>query len=445
VKLISSRELDDHQTGLPAAVPILRSSVASTDPPLITYAEALNLLRLRVTPLPIERVPTKQSGRRILATDVLSPADLPSFDNSAMDGIALRCGTGLVSAGSELMITGLLAAGEPAPSDGNGAWQIMTGAALPLGCDAVIPIERVEVLARNQQGAITRVRLRADVKPGMNVRRAGSDIAAGDRALAAGARIDPAQQMICAALGLAELPLWKRAKVSLLQTGKELVDDPQQDLCKGQIRDCNGPYLENVLGNAGAEVIDSRHLGDDSRAYEEAVRQALTIGTDVIVSTGAVSMGELDFIPATLRRLGAEIVFHKVGIRPGKPVLFAVLPGGPLYFGLPGNPLAAAVGARFIIDPALRAMAGRGPEKYPRLPLAHATRKKPGMRSFLKARVHLDSSGQASVELLPGQESFRIRPLLSANAWAILGEEADSCEQGEIVEVAGLYGALLEG
>jgi len=428
-----------------AALPILRSLVAKSDPSLITYAEALELIGLRVTPLPIERVPTQHAGGRILATDVFSPADLPNFDNSAMDGIALRCETEGLAAGSELAIAGLLAAGDPAPSGGTDAWQIMTGAALPPDCNAVLPIEQITVLARSSHGAITHVRLRANARPDMNVRRAGTDIAKGELALSAGVRIDPAQKMICAALGIAELPLCKRAQVSLLRTGKELVDDPGQALSMGQIRDCNGPYLESVLDGAGAEVIDSRHLGDDPRAYEEALTQALAAGADVIVSTGAVSMGELDFIPATLRRLGAEIVFHKLGIRPGKPVLFAVLPGGALYFGLPGNPLAAAVGARFVIEPALRAMSGRAAEKHPRLPLAHATRKKPGMRSFLKARVHIRSGGVADVELLPGQQSFRIRPLLSANAWAILHEDSDSCEQAEMVEVAGLYGALLEG
>jgi molybdopterin molybdotransferase len=149
-------------------------------------------------------------------------------------------------------------------------------------------------------------------------------------------------------------------------------------------------------------------------------------------------MGRYDFVPDALRGVGATLHFHKVRIRPGKPLLFARLAGGQLYFGLPGNPVSSAVGLRFFVEPSLRALTGMAPERPLRVPLAATYRKRAPLRFHLKGRVAIDEAGRLQAQVLPGQESFRILPLLAANAWIVVSEEAEAPEAGDLVDVYGL-------
>ena len=158
----------------------------------------------------------------------------------------------------------------------------------------------------------------------------------------------------------------------------------------------------------------------------------------MVLSTGAVSMGRYDFVPDALRSLGATLHFHKVKIRPGKPLLFASLPGGQLFFGLPGNPVSSAVGLRFFVEPALRAMTGLPQERPLQLPLAAAFKKRLPLRFHLKGRLEVDAGGKLQARVLPGQESFRIQPLLQANCWIVVDEAMQAPQAGDLVEVYGL-------
>lgn len=404
---------------------------------MIAVDEAIARIVARSRALGTETVPAGQALGRVLAQDVLAEAALPPFDNAAMDGFALACGGAALPAGREFEVTGVRAAGD-AQAACDDVCRIMTGAALPAGLDAVIPIEQVEVLARGPDGAPVRIRLNEAVSPGQHVRRAGEDVAPGARVLSAGTRIGAVERMALAALGVGVVGVRRRPRVMVISTGRELVDDPAQPLAPGRIRNSNGPYLAAALEQSGAEVVGQVTILDDPAHYLATLQASLATACDMVISTGAVSMGEFDFVPDALARIGAEPVFHKLRMRPGKPLLFAVLPGGALYFGLPGNPVSAAVGLRFFVEPALRAMLGRPRERPLRVPLANAVRKKPGFRLFQKAALRIDRDGRAGVTLLPGQESFRIRPLLDANAWAVLPEDADLLPAGTPVEVFGL-------
>ncbi|WP_147652627.1 gephyrin-like molybdotransferase Glp [Vulcaniibacterium gelatinicum] len=402
---------------------------------MIPVGEAQALVRAQCAPLPVERVALEAALGRVLAADIASPADLPPFDNSAMDGFALRSHGAVVAAGREFAVRGEQAAGDGRQvAAGEGAWEIMTGARVPEGLDAVVPVEQVEVLARDVHGRPARIRLLAEVPPGQHVRRTGEDIARGAPALAAGSRIGPQHVLLAAGLGIAELPVRQRPRVAVLYTGRELVEDPAQPLRPGQIRNASGPYLAARLAAAGAEVVHRESVPDDADAFRAALARALAAGARLVLGTGAVSMGRYDFVPATLSALGAQTLFHKVAMRPGKPLLFARLPDGALYFGLPGNPVSSAVGLRFFVEPALRALLGLPEEQGWRLPLAHEARKKPGFRMHQKARLRLDG-GRVAVELLPGQESFKTRPLLDATAWAVLPAEAAHLPPGSEIEV----------
>lgn len=385
-------------------------------------------------PLAAESVPLMASLGRVLAVDVSSPEDLPPFDNSAMDGFALPLGGAGAAADSEFEVLGEQAAGDAA-QDLQVACEIMTGARLPAGLDAVVPVEQTAVLSRSVDGRPLRIRVGSPVRPGQHVRRSGEDIARGELVLSAGSRIGPTQLMLLAGLGVAQLSLRPQPRVALFCTGRELVDDPAQPLASGQIRNNNAPYLRARIVAAGAELIAYRTVPDDVTVFVGELRSALAAGAQVLISTGAVSMGRYDFVPDALRELGAQIVFHKVRMRPGKPILFARLPSGQLYFGLPGNPASSAVGLRFFVEPLLRVLMGLPQEKPLLLPLAEAARKAAGFKMFQKARVEIHADARLQVRLLAGQESFKVRPLTQANAWAALPEDVEALPAGSLVEV----------
>ena len=407
---------------------------------MIAYDEARQRILAGCQPLAAETVAVAAALDRVLAQDVVSSEDLPPFDNTAMDGFAVATGGRELAPGCEFAVAGSQAAGDGEARMDTGACEIMTGASLPAGLDAVLPVEQATVLARDGSGRPTRIRLDAVVMPGAHVRRCGQDVAAGQCVLVAGTRITPAARMLLAALGVAEVAVRPKVPVALLMTGRELVDDPGQRLAPGQIRNSNGPYLSDRLDQAGGILIHRETVLDDPAVFLKALARSLAAGAVVVLSTGAVSMGRHDFVPDALRGFGAEIVFHKVAIRPGKPLLFARLPGGQLVFGLPGNPVSSAVGLRFFVEPALRALLGQAPEHPLYVPLAGPAQKKTGLRYLQKARVALGEHAQLQVQLLAGQESFRIQPLLAANAWAVLDEDAEHLPAGTLVEVYGLDG-----
>lgn len=405
---------------------------------VIAFDEARRLILAACQPGPIEVVPTAQALGRVLAEDIASPADLPPFDNSAMDGFALACGGVSLPSGGEFAVGGAVAAGDAPLTAARGAVEIMTGAPMPPSFDGVLPIEHADVLERDGDGRPRRIRTRAEVVPGVHVRRCGQDVARGQRVLAAGARIGVVPRMLLSALGMADVRVHARIKLALLTTGRELIDDPHQPLLPGQIRNSNGPFLSDRLLEAGAELCHRETVADEPAAFLAALHRSLDAGADVVLSTGAVSMGRYDFVPDSLGDLGAELVFHKVAIRPGKPLLFARLPSGPLYFGLPGNPISSAVGLRFFVLPALRAMQARAQETPLHLPLAQALEKKTDYTLLQKALVALSDDGRLQVQLLQGQESFRIQPLLQANAWAVIRGPVATVPVGTRVEVYGL-------
>jgi molybdopterin molybdotransferase len=399
---------------------------------MIGYPDALSRILAQCAPLAPEPCASGESMGRVLAAPVIALADLPPFDNAAMDGFALAGDDSPVAAGSVHAIAGRQAAGD-APSDSGGlAFEIMTGARMPEGLDRVVAVERTENLSADDEAP--GIRLLDSVARGQNVRYAGSDIAIGQTVLTAGRRIDPSAAMQLAALGVTGIPVMKRPRVAIISTGKELSDDPSQPLAPGAIRNSNGPYLEGALHMAGAEVVSRVTVDDTVDTFRTALGHALAAGVDIVISTGAVSMGRYDFIPDTVRELGAEVLFHKVAIRPGKPLLFARFANGPLVFGLPGNPISTAIGMRFFVTPALRAMGGLPAERPLRAVLDSAPRAASALRHFLKATLRMGDDGRLHAELLAGQESFRIRPLVEANAWVVVPEAGS----GEVVDVYSL-------
>ena len=401
---------------------------------MLSIDDALALIRDCCAPLPIEQVALAEACGRVLAAPVDAPRNLPPFANSAMDGFALRWREGLVE-DTVLPVLAEQAAGDGIAGQSEGACSIMTGARIPDGLDTVVPVEDCTVLARDGEGRPTSIALSHAPQPGQHVRHAGEDVAAGQRVLEAGARLGEESLLVLRGIGIGTVAAHRRPRLALACTGRELVDSDGAELAPGQIANTNGPYLERLFTEAGAEVVERVTLPDEPAAFAAWLARWLDAGIELVVTTGAVSMGRYDFVPDVLREAGADLRFHKLKMRPGKPLLFATAGRGTLVFGLPGNPVSSTVGARFFVDAALRALAGRAPEPALLLPLAGAACKKPGFSMLQKAALALDADGRLQVRLLKGQESFKTAPLLAARAWAVLPEDTAELPAGTPVPV----------
>jgi molybdopterin molybdotransferase len=393
---------------------------------MISYAEALALLVAEARRLPLETLPLKALSGRFLAEVANAQIDVPSFNNSAMDGFALvaaQTEAASIDTPVTLAVSHCLAAGDGLPviSPETTAIEIMTGAVVPSGFDAVVPIENVQC-RRNETGQVVEITLNAPLVAGENMRYRGEDFVAGSLVRPRGARVDAAALAALAATGTAQLQVYRQPRIGLMATGKEINDVYGEPLAPSAIYNSNIPYLETLFAEAGYASHYLGNIGDDPELFACWLNEYQDC--DVLISSGAVSKGKWDFIPAVLQEQGARIIFHGVAIKPGKPVLFAVLPDGRYFFGLPGNPVAAAVGARFFVQPLFRAMLGLALETPLYLPLRSPYTKKGPLRHFLKSRMQVESSqlGRLGLELLPGQESFKISPLLAMNGWAVVEE-----------------------
>ncbi|KLD70844.1 molybdopterin molybdotransferase MoeA [Xanthomonas pisi] len=405
---------------------------------MISYAEALAIVHQQVATLTSEWVDSANAEGRVLAQALSSPAELPPFDNSAMDGFAIATQGLGAAAGSEHAVVGTIAAGtDAAVAELGAAWEIMTGAGVPAGADAVVPIEQVDVLAQHDARP-SRIGLRADVRAGQHIRRRGEDVRLHDVVVEAGTVLRGAHLMVLAGLGCAQVQVVRRPRVALIATGRELISDPAQPLQPGQIRDGTSSYLRSQVHAAGAALVWQGQVGDDDAAFDAALAQAREAGADVILSTGAVSRGRYDFVPDALARHAARLLFHKVAVRPGKPVLLARFADGVLYAGLPGNPMASAAGLRFFVEPALRGLLGMPAERGLRVALETPMQARPIWRQHLRARLSCNALGALCVQILPQQESFRVAPLLQANVWAVLEPQEDAAAPCMTAEVFGL-------
>jgi molybdopterin molybdotransferase len=317
-----------------------------------TPAKAVTALVARLTPVGVETVDVAQASGRVLAEAVISDRPSPAVDVSAMDGYAVRCAD--AAAMERIPIAAHARIGrEPPALAARAAMHIVTGAPLPPGADAVIRREDVqESTAEVVLNAAAR-----RIKPGTAVRRRGENAVAGQEVVAPGVEIGPPMAGALAGFGVTRPRVRRPVRVAVLTTGDELVDAWEQPN-PFQLRDSNGPALEAMLSRrAWLEVRRERRAADEPEALRKAVEAALD-GVDALVLTGGVSMGDRDYVPATIRALGGELVFHKVPQRPGKPVLAAVLPDGRPILGLPGNPVSVLVTARRMAVPALERLGG---------------------------------------------------------------------------------------
>jgi len=397
--------------------------------PLLRLEEMERLISERVAPVAeIERVPLHGARGRVTAVDVKAPVDLPPFDNSAVDGYAVRHADLRSDGDTKLTVSGRLTAGsrsEAALKSGE-AIRIFTGAAMPKGADTVFMQEDVTV-----EGP--QVIVPKGLKLGANRRLAGEDVRTGAVVLPAGTVLEPQHVALLAALGLTEIAVRRRLKVAIFSTGDEVVE-PGSVRESTAIYDSNRVLLAELLERLGAVVTDLGILHDEPDSLADALKKAA--GHDLVVTSGGVSTGEADHVRTAIERIGS-LVFWRVAIKPGRPVAMGVIRGAKAgetaaFVGLPGNPVAVFVTFVRVVKPLLRRLAGARPDKLVPLPVraAFAYKKKKDRREYVRVALKVSADGEIEAIKHPQDGAGILTSLTETDGLLEFPEDVTAIEPG---------------
>src|SRR6267142_988042 len=386
--------------------------------------EALAAIRLRARPLPAEDVPVADAYGRVLAEGIRARRDQPATDISMMDGYAVRAADAAVP----LRLAGEIAAGDAPWSRAllaGEAARIFTGAPLPPGADCVVMQEHAI-----REGST--VRVQQAPKAGQNIRRRAEELTAGAEALPAGRVLDASDLALAAACGVASVRAHRRPRLAVLCTGSELVPVGEEP-GPGQMVETNGLTLSALAREAGADVL---RLGVAPDAVDRIAERLRDVQADILLTTGGASVGDHDHAQDALERLGGELIFHSVAIRPGKPVLFGTASGGRLVFGLPGNPAAATLGFELFVRLAVRMLSGDPKPDRPaaRARLRGSITRVEGLTYFPRGAVRAEGS---TLVFTPGeqQSSMQIASWSGANAVAMIPPGEGKLEEGSEIDI----------
>lgn len=423
-----------------SSLPTLNSVVtcmSDYDPESLRVEVATKIVDEFVRPaslaLETETVSIYDSLGRVLASDIISPINVPSADNSAMDGYAFS-GTSIVKDGvSSLTMIGKGFAGNAfdGPVSLGQCVRIMTGAVMPAGCDTTIPQELVKVDGDQIQFQSS------VIKAGDNRRLKGEDLAIGQAALSAGKIIRPSDLGLIASLGMGSVAVKRRLKVGFFSTGDELrsIGQPLDDGC---VYDSNRYTLFGMLSRLNVELHDFGVVRDDPDAMRAAFSKAAAT-CDAVVTSGGVSVGEADYTKQIMRELG-DVSFWKIAMRPGRPMAFGSIQGDQhraVLFGLPGNPVAVMVTFYQFVRNALLAMSGATQVAPPMMQAktVEAIRKRPGRTEFQRGILSTDATGSRTVRITGAQGSGVLRSMSEADCFIVLAHDQENIQVGDTVGV----------
>jgi molybdopterin molybdotransferase len=397
---------------------------------LLSVREAQERILQTIQPVGQTNVPLDQAARRVLAQDIRADADLPLFDNSSMDGFAVRAADTSASRVTLRVVADIAAGASPKGSLAPGeAARIMTGAPLPKGADAVIPVEETDFTERGSGvPAPAQVTVSRKVEAGEYVRPRGSDLCAGQSALAKRVRLRPQDLGLLAMLGAANVPVFEIPRVALLSSGDELLP-VEAHLTEGKVHDSNSYALAAQIEEAGARALNLGVAADERAAVENLLDRAAESSAGMIVSSAGVSVGAFDFVKEVVESKGS-LNFWRVNMRPGKPLAFGEYRGIP-FIGLPGNPVSAFVTFEVFARPAIEKLSGLEPRPRRRttVRLAEAV-ESDGRESYLRAVVQEDGTAR----LTGHQGSGNLFSLVQANALLIIPAGVKSRPAGSEVE-----------
>lgn len=397
---------------------------------MISVDEALESILSHIHPLGSEKVSLSDALGRVIAEDICAPRDIPALDNSGMDGFAVKW-SDIKKASPKHPVRLDVVESIPAGSvstktlkKGQAA-RIMTGAPVPKGADTVIPVEETEM----GDGSVA---IFKGALPGEYIRRAGEDVKKGDRVILAGDSVRPAEVGMLASMARSFVFVYRRPSVAILCTGDELVD-VDEDLGEAKIVSSNSYALAAQVKDCGAIPIQLGIAKDRKEEIKERLSEGL--GADVLLSSAGVSVGDYDFVKEALTDLGMEMVFWRVAMKPGKPLVFGILKGKPV-FGLPGNPGSSMISFEQFVRPSLLKMMGHRQILRPLVDaiLKDDIRKEPGRRHYIRASVSFEKSHYVA-HVAGAQGSGILRSMLKANGLIIVPEDREIVRAGEKVKV----------
>lgn len=398
---------------------------------MISVQEALDIILAETRPLGQDSVDIFTAFGRVVAEDIKAIRPNPPWDNSAMDGYAVRRGN-LEGASKDNpvklnVLYDLPAGAVPTkPVMAGEAVRIMTGAPMPEGADAVVMVEKTE---RSDDG---KVLVFTGAREWENIRRKGEDFQPGDVVIKKGSVIRPPEIGMLATIGVPHLNVFHRPRVAVISTGDELVDVNQAPP-PGKIPDSNGYTLSALVAETGAEAIQLGIARDNKESLTEKLTSAKN--ADIIISSGGVSVGDYDFVKDVLEEMGSTMRFWKVAMKPGKPLAFGVIGGKPA-FGLPGNPISSMVAFEQFVRPVLLRLSGRTEifRTIFKAVLTDDLKIKPGRMNFIRAKLNITGNG-FSVTPLTGQGSSTLSTMVNANAYIIVPADSEGFKSGDTVKV----------
>ena len=386
--------------------------------------------------LPVWDVGLEQSYSQVSAANIYAQEHHPAFDNSSMDGFALRA-QDIAKASQyhpqKLYVAGESSAGKPWKQSlqPHQACRIMTGARVPEGANAVIKVEDV----LEDKDSIT---LKQAILPGTNIRKKGEDLSPGDLLVPKGSQISPEDVMLLASQGKSKVSTLRPLKVAIISTGQEILTPGTQspDPKMGEIHNSSGPFLKSKITDYPCELVSQFSCSDEPEQLFLAFSKALASGSDIIISTGGVSAGKYDLIPGMITDLHGSILFHKVSMRPGKPILVAKFTKEKpcTFFGLPGNPISTLVGFNFFVEPFIRHLTHRLAAQPIKALLYQDISVPKSLTTFLRANVTVTPEAQIKAELCGGQGSHMLSSLRGYNAWLKIDKGQETVKKGAFVD-----------
>jgi len=401
---------------------------------MINYNQATAILNKAKIKISDEIINTTDSLNRISALNIKSQSNHPADNNAAFDGFAVRS-KDTKNFSQKFRIIGSIAAGnKPFKKKIKkfDAVEIMTGGIIPQGFDTIIPIEQIVFLPNKKNPQYILVNKK--IKQNEHVRFLGSDYKKNDLIIKKGTIINSSHILALKTLGISKIKVKRKPNILFFSTGNEISN--KDNIPNWQVRNSNSHYIKSLENNFLFNFISGNILKDDhEHLFKKQIKKMLNSKIDMIITSGAVSAGKFDFVPSVINSFKLSNYFKGVAIRPGKPVLFAKIQGKQkVIFGLPGNPISSAACFRFFVHPFLMNSLGASPEKPIKAILKNSFKKKKDFTRFIKSKITTTQNGKLELEVLQGQESFRIRSFVNSNIWAVFPSGKSNFKKGDLVD-----------
>jgi len=406
---------------------------------MIQYKEAIDIIKKISLKLSSEKISILNSVNRICDSDVRSPSVNPLHNNTAFDGfavIAKETKQTSIKKPKKFKIMKTIAAGD-APKIKkyfkNSVIEIMTGGLIPKPFDSVLAIEKAKYFPT--KGKPTHIIINKRVKKFSFIRFAGEDYQLNDLVIKKGEVIQPKHIMALTTLGIKNIKVKKKAKITFLSTGKEIVSYKSKNILPWQVRNSNNHYFKSFGEYLQFNIIDAGIIKDNNPGkLKEIIKKLKNSDTDIIVTSGAISAGKFDFIPELINKFSFKKCFKGVAIKPGRPIMLSKLkPKNKLFFGLPGNPISCAAGFRFFIYPLIRKNLGMEEENKFTAQLSNKYFKAKNFTHFVRCFMKINNIGLVQLEVLQEQQSNKIKSFVKANCWGIFPAGKDKFKKGEII------------